>query len=337
MRSQKDSDEKEDEILSQLIETFEKRGLKVEQKHLALQKLKYINYYKLKELAYTFSISPISEEPQYKDITFDELIARYYQDKKLRMELMDFIEMIETAFKARFSYHMGREYGPIGFYKFNMWTNKEKFEKWQIECVYKRFLESLDNNVYLGDLNSLKEIFQRKGTKKIDINSIPIWNYIEVTTFGEVLKLFEIMSTKVRNRIALDFNCSADELESWLGNLKLVRNKIAHNSVLIDVKFKTKPILKDEWKKYLLLDKYGNSSGGLAESILIIIFLTTQINKKQYFNNMQKAINHIINKNLKNAQRLGFSDINHASNCIKKLGGNFHNPYKEVQKRKKKY
>lgn len=40
--------------LKEQIELFEYRGLKIPDKEKAIKKLKYINYYKLKELAYPF-------------------------------------------------------------------------------------------------------------------------------------------------------------------------------------------------------------------------------------------------------------------------------------------
>lgn len=84
--------------LDELIDVFETRGLVFTDKAKAKNKLKFINYYKLKELAYPFS--KIEDgEIQYDSLAFEQLIERYYADKNLRFPLLQCIEKIEIAFK----------------------------------------------------------------------------------------------------------------------------------------------------------------------------------------------------------------------------------------------
>lgn len=307
---------------SDLIDLFEKRGMIIDDKDRASEKIKFINYYKLKELAYPFSVNDSNKtEPHYEKITFDALITRYYQDKRIRLELMACIENIEIAFKTRFSYYLGEQFGELGYYKFNNWCNKNEYCIHYIREKQGAFKNRLKENEYLFASTSIQEHFEKSGIK-MAYDKIPIWLYVEFATFGEILELYKLMSKGLREKISNDFECTPTEIESWLGNLKFIRNKIAHNSNIIDIKFRTKPKLKDDWKKYM--DSVsGNQVGGLAETILIVVFFTCKINKLHRFNDLQSCINKLVDNSDFKAKMLGFKDKDSSIKAIGRLGGHF--------------
>ena len=83
---------------SQLLELFKSRGMKVEEADV--DKLKHINYYKLKEFAYPLAKIVIVDGKQqvaYNGISFEDVLRRYYQDKNLRLSILDAIEKIEIS------------------------------------------------------------------------------------------------------------------------------------------------------------------------------------------------------------------------------------------------
>ena len=61
------------------INLFEKRGMKFKDgKDKAIEKLKFINYYKIKE----FSLPYMNENKLYKEnVYFEDIIHRFYWDK----------------------------------------------------------------------------------------------------------------------------------------------------------------------------------------------------------------------------------------------------------------
>lgn len=314
--------------LIQLVELFEDRGMLIEDKQKASEKLKFISYYKLKELAYPFSINN-GAEIQYKDITFNTIITRYYQDKKLRIALMSCIEKIEIAFKTRFSYHMGENYGEYGYYNFNNWCNKNKYCVYYLSEKQGDFKKDLKENQHLYKSENVRHHFNDR--KEFDYKKIPIWLYADTATFGEVLRLYSLMSETNRRRISNDFDCTPTEFESWLGTVKYIRNQISHNTSIIDLRLRTKPKLRDEWKQFVNLEN-NQSVGGLADAIIIIIYFTIKINELYTFNQIQGGINRLVGASNDDAQKLGFKDAEVAKNIIYSLGGRFRQKCKEKEK-----
>lgn len=54
---------------------------------------------------------------------------------------------------------------------------------------------------------AIKEHF-RKIDMKFQYDKIPIWLYVDFATFGEVLYMYNLMSKKLREKIANDFCCT---------------------------------------------------------------------------------------------------------------------------------
>ena len=131
------------------------------------------------------------------------------------------------------------------------------------------------------------------------------------------------MSTENQKHIANDFNCQINEFISWLKSLNFIRNQCAHNSNIINIKLKTKPLLRHDWKELLTIDKNNQSSGRLADIIIPMVFLTIIINKKYAFNDLQRAISKLVENSDERANMLGFKDVHTANTAIKYLGGNF--------------
>ncbi|WP_093315585.1 Abi family protein [Tindallia californiensis] len=161
---------------------------------------------------------------------------------------------------------------------------------------------------------------------------IPIWMLVEVMTFGEVLQLYKLMSNKNRESISNEFKCTPTELESWLNGLKFARNKCAHNANVIDLKLKTKTKLRNEWKKYIYIEAKNNqSTGGLSDIIIPMVHLTTKINESFQFNEIQKAINTIGDRDDENAIKLGFANAYASAHAISDMGGHFNQNYNSKQ------
>ena len=57
---------------------------------------------------------------------------------------------------------------------------------------------------------------------------------------GDVVKIVELMNTTHQKKLAKCYDCTPEELISWLGCLNLIRNICAHNSNLVDITLKTK-------------------------------------------------------------------------------------------------
>ncbi|HFR3547799.1 TPA: Abi family protein, partial [Streptococcus suis] len=89
------------------VALLESRGMLFsgeQDKKKAEQKLSIISYYKLKEFARPFSkIVTVDGVRQinYQNTPFKKITVRYYQDKRLRLHLLDALEDIEVALKTQ--------------------------------------------------------------------------------------------------------------------------------------------------------------------------------------------------------------------------------------------
>lgn len=316
----------------QQIELFEKRGMVIEDKEKNTKKLQFINYYKLKELAYPFYKINEDGERFYENITFEEVIKRYYQDKHIRLSVLECTEKIEVAFKTRFCHLLGKKYGPKGYLKFNKWFDKEKYCKYYISEKQGDFKKRLKENSYLLDTHCIKEFIELQNNSKSDVE-IPIWMLVEIMTFGEIVYFYEMMSRNNKIDIARDFGADYSEFLSWVKCLKFIRNKCTHNQNIIDLKLRTKPKLREEWKQWLLIDEKNQSSGKLADVLMPMVYLTIKINDKFTFNKLQRCINKLIHKDDEKARLLGFKDSENSRKFIDFMGGKFK---KKVYSKKKK-
>ena len=61
---------------------------------------------------------------------------------------------------------------------------------------------------------------------------------VNILTFGDLVKIIELLSTSKLKKLANVYGITGEELLSWLKTLNLVRNLCAHNSNIIDLKIK---------------------------------------------------------------------------------------------------
>lgn len=110
-----------------------------------------------------------------------------------------------------------------------------------------------------------------KDKKNLKNNKYPtIWLLVEILTFGDIVELLDLMSNKNLKALADYYNCTPDQLKSWLKSLKFIRNNCAHNSTVIDIKLKTSPMMLEEWKEYLFINQKNEVTRRLAIILCII-------------------------------------------------------------------
>jgi len=86
------------------LNKFISRGMLVKNKAKALERLKHISYYKIKQ----FSTFFMDNSGNYKQNTsFEAVIQNFYFDKNLRMEFLKCSEKIELSIKNKIAYLLG--------------------------------------------------------------------------------------------------------------------------------------------------------------------------------------------------------------------------------------
>lgn len=109
--------------------------------------------------------------------------------------------------------------------------------------------------------------------------SIPIWAILEAMTLGEFGNFYACLSHDVKKVIVTDLgmptNCSAESLLlSMIFSLKDLRNAIAHNAIVVDVRFKTGGVSGRIGK--LLKDDAGVDSvnfSDITDYVVLIVYI----------------------------------------------------------------
>ncbi|WP_247948573.1 Abi family protein [Streptococcus gordonii] len=273
----------------------------------AINSLSIVSYYKIKEFAKPFAkITKNGTEKiiNYQNTKFEIVISRYYQDKNLRLNLLHAIEDIEVALKTKIAYVLGKsDLNGYGYLNFSKWCNKEEYCKHYLKYSENKFRKNL--------LVELRESSNSEIDEKLKIDQSkypPIWLAVNVLTFGQMVNMLELMSVRNLSKISNFFNCDNSELISWLKCINLVRNICAHNSNIIDFKFKTVPQLTDEWKNDLYELKPGVYSNRIALPFLIISYMMNKINPKYHFSDIVNSLDKLI-KDDDTAKYYGFKSI----------------------------
>lgn len=278
--------------------------MKIDSPEKVEQTLHTVAYYKIKEFSVPFLIKEQSNL-DYNSTPFERIISRYYQDKNLRISLLHAIEDIEVALQTQISHVLGQgNNGAYGYLNFSNWCNKDEYCKYYLKLKEEEFKKQLKKSL---SRSTSKEIDEKMKTDKRKYP--PIWLAVSILTFGQLVNLMGLMSTKNLSKISSRYDCTNKELLSWLKCLNLIRNICAHNSNIIDMKLKTPPIIRNEWKKYLYEHKENVVTNRVAVPILITYHLINKINSKYYFFDIANAVVKLIQKDEVAAHYFGFKDI----------------------------
>jgi abortive infection bacteriophage resistance protein len=224
----------------QQLELLRSRGLEVTNESAALEYLQRIGYYRLSGYWYPLrKLRPLSEHhakpirPQRTDeflpsSRFQDVVALYVFDKKLKLLILDAIERLEVAFRVDIAYLLG-EKDPFAYTKPDLLhgnftkkidpkTGKTKYEEW----LFKH--DQL--------IKRSKEDFVGHYKVKYGL-PLPIWVTIELWDFGLLSVFYKGMAVKDKTAIAQKYDISDWQImESWLRTLNYVRNVVAHHSRL---------------------------------------------------------------------------------------------------------
>ena len=149
--------------ISEQIELFRSRGMIVENKEKAAEKLVFINYYKIKEASLPFLHNGMYE----KNTKFEDIVFRFYEDRNLRLYFLRIVEKIEVSLKTNFSRILGREFEDTGYLDFKKWTDSEEYCKHFIKYKQKEFFRRIDKNIKQSK-NKLIQEYKNQ-------SEIPVW------------------------------------------------------------------------------------------------------------------------------------------------------------------
>lgn len=247
------------------------RGLRVPDGQRALRYLSVISYYRLSAYSLPLQI-PGDGHNFIPDVEFDDILDLYVFDRKLRLLLLDAIERIEVAFRARMTQVLGEHHGSHAYLDPQIFDNRYNHD-WLLKQVEEKCRQRQAETFIKHYRNKYKE-------PKLP----PIWMVLEILTFKEVSVLFSELKLKEDKKAISEFWALPDAvLRSWFRALSDLRNTCAHHSRTWNREFGSRPLVPKKapklWPDLLPLAKTGiDPTRRLYYFLVVIEYLLRRIN-----------------------------------------------------------
>jgi len=212
------------------IQRLKSRGLEITDEATAAAILQRTGYYRLSAYWFPFrqassAQNHLQEERFIPGSCFQDAVALYVYDKKLRLLLLDAIERIEISVRVSIAHHLGQI--DTFAYENTLLLRNEFTKPVNTQTTKPNHLAWL-NKYHLLE-NKSQEEFIRHFRQKYD-SHLPIWIAIELWDFGLLSTFYYGMRIRDKKIIASQYHIPDwTLLESWLRTLNFVRNVAAHH------------------------------------------------------------------------------------------------------------
>ncbi len=190
----------------------------MDDEHKAERYLLNIGYHRLSAYIYPFYKTPKSDLMLKEGTTFEQVLALYRFDKKLRMLLFNEIEKIEVAIRSVLA-NIGCQELDDRYWitKSEYFANADKFNQ-TLAVIEKELASSKED--YIED-------FRRNYVEDYP----PAWMITEVLSFGNLNYIYSnIANNRLMKRIACYFGLKPQVFTSWLTVLANLRNMCCHHA-----------------------------------------------------------------------------------------------------------
>lgn len=176
-----------------------------------------INYYRLNTYFFKLRGEPFTKVMKY-----------YNLDRKLRLLILEAIEMIETSIKALLVGILCEKYYSNPFW----YKDRTKFNSVKSFIAFINLIKEVKHEY--GDENEIKDYIHQYS------EDLPIWVLIEKCSFGDVAKIYSYLNIEDSKLIAQHFGETAEGFKNHLHWLTYIRNLCAHYVHLFDRTMKIK-------------------------------------------------------------------------------------------------
>lgn len=209
------------------IALLEARGMTVPDHQHAKHCLQHMSYYRLRAYWLPFEdAAPAQGEHKFRAGTsFDDVLALYVFDRKLRLLVMDAVERVEVSLRGSWAHHLAMKYGSHGYLEPTLYHRADRYAK--------AFTSLLD------EIERSKDTFIKHYRDKYDDpEHPPIWMTAEVISLGQLSKwLGNLKLRPDRQAIAKPYGLDERVLVSLAHHLTYVRNICAHHGRLWNKQF----------------------------------------------------------------------------------------------------
>jgi len=216
------------------------RGLVVTDMARLVRYLNHIGYYRLSAYCLTYEVPPAAGQArthQFQDGTrFEQVLALYIFDRKLRLLVMEAIERCEVAVRTGWAHGMSMRHGAHAHM--------------DSECFKDPWQHMQDLAKVAKDIHQSRETFVEHYRKQYTSPLLPpIWAVVETMSLGSLSRWFaNSNSTDAKKEVSQSLGMpNIEVLEQVLHALTPLRNACAHHSRLWNRRF---PIQLPAVKKY---------------------------------------------------------------------------------------
>lgn len=240
------------------IQLLKDRGLVINDADRAGRFIESIGYYRLTGYMYHLQSSD-GDHGFHAGVTFDQIIATYRFDKKLRMLLLDYLERIEVSLRALMTNKFSLEFGFFWYADVTLYDNRSVFDMIQADIH-----ESVANE---------KEQFIKAFKSKYSSEGLPPSNMaMELLSFGKLARLYDgLKSAGSKNEIASAFGLPSSILSSWLIYLNNCRNICAHHCRLWNRRITADRPAIPTRKKYAFSGYWDDHSNTTVYGVITLI------------------------------------------------------------------
>jgi len=220
---------KEPATVEAQLAKLEHRGCIIEDRTFAKSVLEKINYYRLANYFAVF-LDDRGGKRYREGTSFNRVVRLYDFDRRLRGNLLTFLEEIEISMRAVISNFHALKYGALGYLNDSTYSHHHN---------HNRFMSRIDRLI-----ESNTEVGFVSHYNKKYAGAFPLWVIMELFSFGMLAHFFESLHKQDKKEIAerhFDGILTAGHLQSWLESLAALRNHCAHYCRLYDNKIEPAP------------------------------------------------------------------------------------------------
>ena len=210
---------KEYKNFNELLDYIISKGVSVNNKEDALNKIKTYSYY---SIINTYKDVFKTKNNEYKkNVSFDEIYALFEFDKNLRSIFLKYSLEIETILKSLLSETISSRYGIKDY------LIKENFDNTVNEKTITETINIIE-----------EEINKQNGKHEAVTHYIDKYEYVppfvltKILTLGQLSRLYAMLKQSDRQSISKNFKLSDKVLKQIIVNLTMIRNICAHNDRL---------------------------------------------------------------------------------------------------------
>ena len=193
------------------IQNLVDRGMIVPDAGFAARCLAHIGDYRLRSYWFPFQSSRERNAPFRSGISFDQVMALYMFDQRLRSLLLEALSHVEISVRNQWSHHAAQI------------SSKADFAHLDASLF--------DPKYYAGNLQELERNYnQVYRQSSVGFQSASIWEVVATMSFGSLSKFYSSLTNqKVRQSISSNYGMDEAILENALKHFSQVRNICAHH------------------------------------------------------------------------------------------------------------